>query len=103
MALSWKRLVRFRSTDGRVLRGEPVVRDDLQDLGSITAADEVEVRILSEGDIYDTTGKTRLLEETAIVERVLAPLAAAEVPILRCVGLNYATHSKSQPGRHAPI
>jgi hypothetical protein len=43
--------------------------------------------------IYDTTGSTRITEEVVTVKQLLGPLAQADVPILRCVGLNYAKHS----------
>ena len=94
MALPWKRLIRFQATDGRILRGEPITKDSSLDLGMVTAADKLQARVLSEGDIYDTTGKTKLSDEVAVVKRILAPVAASEVPILRCVGLNYATHGE---------
>jgi hypothetical protein len=92
MTLPWKRLIRFQSTDGRILRGEPLVADEV-DIGFITEADKVQARVLSGDDIYDTTGKTRLTDEVVGVKTVLGPLAQADIPILRCVGLNYAKHS----------
>ncbi|KAL2837452.1 hypothetical protein BJX68DRAFT_259581 [Aspergillus pseudodeflectus] len=100
MNLPWKRLIRFQTTDGRILRGEPLVTDDV-DIGFITAADKVQARVLSGDDIYDTTGRTRLTDEVVDVKRVLAPLAKEEVPILRCVGLNYAKHIR-EAGRKPP-
>jgi hypothetical protein len=96
MTLAWKRLIRFEAVDGRILRGEPVLPADKDiDLGFITEADKLQARILEGEDIYDTTGKTVLTEQTAQVKRVLSPLAQSDVPILRCVGLNYAKHSES--------
>jgi 2-keto-4-pentenoate hydratase/2-oxohepta-3-ene-1,7-dioic acid hydratase in catechol pathway len=96
MTLPWKRLNRFEAVDGRILRGEPVLPADKDvDLGLITEADQLQARILEGEDIYDTTGKTVLTEQTAQVKRVLSPLAQNDVPILRCVGLNYAKHSES--------
>jgi hypothetical protein len=92
MALPWKRLIRFQSTDGRILRGEPLVGVDV-DIGFITAADKVHARVLVGDDIYDRTGKTTLTDELVDVKTVLGPLAQEDVPILRCVGLNYAKHS----------
>lgn len=95
MTLAWKRLIRFEAIDGRILRGEPVLPADKDiDLGFITEADKLQARILEGEDIYDTTGKTVLTEQTAQVKRVLSPLAQRDVPILRCVGLNYAKHSE---------
>ncbi|OGM40379.1 fumarylacetoacetate hydrolase family protein [Aspergillus bombycis] len=98
--LAWKRLIRFKATDGRILRGEPLVNRDV-DLGFITEADQVQVRILSGDDIYDTTGKTYLTDEVAVVQTLLGPLAAEDIPILRCVGLNYAKHIR-EAGRTPP-
>ncbi|CEL01792.1 Putative Fumarylacetoacetate hydrolase family protein [Aspergillus calidoustus] len=100
MNLPWKRLIRFQTTDGRILRGEPLVAADV-DIGFITAADQVQARVLAGDDIYDTTGRTRLTDEVVDVKRVLAPLAKEEVPILRCVGLNYAKHIR-EAGRKPP-
>lgn len=93
MTLPWKRLIRFQAADGRILRGEPLVAADV-DLGFITAVDKVQARVLSGDDIYDTTGKTRLTDEIVDVKTVLGPLVKEDVPILRCVGLNYAKHSR---------
>jgi hypothetical protein len=94
MKLPWKRLIRFEAVDGRILRGEPLLLSDKTiDLGFITEADQLKARILSGLDIYDTTGKTILSEETVLVKRILSPLSQGDIPILRCVGLNYAKHS----------
>ncbi|KAF9887007.1 hypothetical protein FE257_010623 [Aspergillus nanangensis] len=100
MNLPWKRLIRFQATDGRILRGEPIVADDV-DLGFISETDKIQARILSGDDIYDTTGKTILTDEVATVKTLLGPLAREEVPILRCVGLNYAKHIR-EAGRTPP-
>lgn len=95
MTLAWKRLIRFEAIDGRILRGEPLLPEDKDiDLGFITETDQLRARILEGDDIYDTTGKTVLTKNTAQVKRVLSPLAQSDVPILRCVGLNYAKHSE---------
>lgn len=94
--VSWSRLIRFEATDGRILRGEPVVPEGAShefDLGKITKNDALQARIISGEDILDTTGRTIVTEEIATVERLLGPLAQNDVPILRCVGLNYAKHS----------
>lgn len=97
MSLPWKRLIRFEATDGRILRGEPVLPDKEIDLGFVTEADQIEAKVLVGDDIYDVTGKTRLLAETVLVKKILSPLAQSDVPILRCVGLNYAKHSMHRP------
>jgi hypothetical protein len=94
MTLPWKRLIRFEAVDGRILRGEPVLSaNEGIDLGFVTEADQLQAKILVGHDIYNTTGNTTLTEETVLVKKILSPLAQSDVPILRCVGLNYAKHS----------
>ncbi|PLN79606.1 hypothetical protein BDW42DRAFT_195081 [Aspergillus taichungensis] len=100
MELPWKRLIRFEATDGRILRGEPLVEDSV-DLGFVTAADQIQARVISGDDIYDTTGKTTFTDDVVTVKTILGPLAQNEVPIIRCVGLNYMKHIK-EAGRTPP-
>ncbi|OJJ98425.1 hypothetical protein ASPACDRAFT_1889621 [Aspergillus aculeatus ATCC 16872] len=81
MPLSWKRLIRFGALDGRILRGEPILPAKREmDLGQITEANQLQARVLQGEDIYDTTPDQ----------------APSDVPILRCVGLNYAKHIPCQ-------
>lgn len=95
MKFAWKRLIRFEAVDGRILRGEPVLPMDKEiDLGFVTEADQLQARILDGDDIYDTSRKTVLTEQVVQVKRILSPLAQSDVPILRCIGLNYAKHSE---------
>ncbi|RHZ43499.1 fumarylacetoacetate hydrolase family protein [Aspergillus thermomutatus] len=100
MKLPWKRLIRFQATDGRVLHGEPLVAEDV-DLGFITEADAIRARVISGHDIFDTTGETIVTDEIVTVKTLLGPLTKEDVPILRCVGLNYAKHIK-EAGRTPP-
>ncbi|KAJ6123780.1 Fumarylacetoacetase C-terminal-like protein [Penicillium samsonianum] len=101
MSLPWKRLIRFTATDGRTLRGEPILLTPTTDLGFITESDKLQARVIEGDDLYDTTGKTRVTDEIVSVKTILGPLAQADVPILRCVGLNYAKHVK-EAGRTPP-
>jgi hypothetical protein len=95
MKLPWTRLIRFEATDGRILRGEPVLPNDDFDLGGVTEADQLKAKIITGDDIFDTTGKTKVTDETATVKTILGPLTREDVPVLRCIGLNYAKHSMS--------
>jgi len=96
MSLAWRKLIRFEADDGRILRGQPILQDSsFVDLGLTTANDRIQANVLVGEDIYDTTGTTHLTSETVTVAKILGPLTPAEVPILRCVGLNYAKHSSS--------
>jgi hypothetical protein len=89
----WERLIRFVSTDGRILRGEPIMPRPDFDLGYTTAATKLTAKIISGDDIYDTSGNTKVTDEVVTVKQLLGPLTQEDVPILRCVGLNYAKHS----------
>ncbi|KAF9773504.1 hypothetical protein IL306_008655 [Fusarium sp. DS 682] len=101
MKVVWQRLIRFVSTDGRLLRGEPILPTPDFDLGNTTEETKLQARVIEGDDIYDTTGATRVTDEVVTVKTLLGPLAASDVPILRCVGLNYATHIR-EAGRKTP-
>lgn len=93
MAVAWQRLIRFIAKDGRTLYGEPVMPSPDFDLGTTTAETNLQAKVISGNDLYDTTGKTTVSDEVVTVQKLLGPLAQSDVPILRCVGLNYAKHS----------
>ncbi|KAI8663229.1 FAA-hydrolase domain-containing protein [Fusarium keratoplasticum] len=101
MKVTWQRLIRFVSTDGRVLRGEPIFPGPDFDVGNTTEDTRLKARVIVGDDIYDETGKTRVTDEVVTVKTLLGPLAPTEVPILRCAGLNYATHIR-EAGRKVP-
>ncbi|KOC16015.1 fumarylacetoacetate hydrolase family protein [Aspergillus flavus AF70] len=82
MHLPWKRLIRFRALDGRILRGEPILpAENKIDLGLITEADQLQARVIQGQDIYDITGETIVTDEVVIVKQILSPLAPGDVPI----------------------
>lgn len=95
MSLPWKRLIRFRARDGRILRGEPVLPTEDYDLGSLPVTPDLKAKVIVGSDIFDRSGATRLSEEIVTVDEVLGPLERAEVPLLRCIGLNYKAHSEN--------
>ena len=93
MKTAWKRLIRFEDAQGRTLYGEPILPSADFDLGRVKETDGLKAKIISGADIFDTTGNTSVSDEAATVTKLLSPLKPQEVPILRCVGLNYAKHS----------
>jgi hypothetical protein len=94
MRVAWQRLIRFEATDGRILYGEPILPTDDYDLGKVTENDNLTAKIIKGKDIFSEAGDTHVSDEVVLVKSLLGPLAAADVPILRCVGLNYAKHSE---------
>lgn len=93
MKLPWKRLIRFEAADGRVLHGEPILQTPDADVGNFKASDQLQARVLEGHCIYDAD-QIKFSGETVVVKKLLGPLTAQEVPSIRCVGLNYAKHSK---------
>ncbi|KAH7393698.1 hypothetical protein BKA64DRAFT_676774 [Cadophora sp. MPI-SDFR-AT-0126] len=97
----WQRLIRFVATDGRVLRGEPILPSADFDLGYTTEATKLQAKVIVGSDPYDVSGKTKVTDEVVTVKKLLGPLASEDTDILRCVGLNYAKHIK-EAGRSPP-
>jgi 2-keto-4-pentenoate hydratase/2-oxohepta-3-ene-1,7-dioic acid hydratase in catechol pathway len=95
MGVCWNRLIRFVTPDGRILRGEPILPHDDFDLGTTTSEIGLQAKVIEGNDIYDNTGATSVTDEIVQVDKLLGPLAQDDVDIIRCVGLNYAKHSKS--------
>jgi 2-keto-4-pentenoate hydratase/2-oxohepta-3-ene-1,7-dioic acid hydratase in catechol pathway len=92
MKLVWERLIRFIATDGRTLRGEPIIHLPDLDLGNVTESTGLKAKVISGDDIYSTTGSCKVTDEVVTVKTIIGPLIPSDVPILRCVGLNYAKH-----------
>jgi 2-keto-4-pentenoate hydratase/2-oxohepta-3-ene-1,7-dioic acid hydratase in catechol pathway len=92
MKLAWERLIRFTATDGRTLRGEPILHSPDLDLGNVTESTGLKAKVISGEDIYSTTGSCIVTDEIVTVKTIIGPLIPSDVPILRCVGLNYAKH-----------
>ena len=95
MKTSWQRLIRFEDSQGRTLYGEPILPSNDFDLGKLKESDSLKAKVISGSDIFDTSGGTSVSHEEVSVKKILSPLKAQDVPILRCVGLNYAKHSMS--------
>lgn len=74
--------------------GEPILPFPEFDIGDTTEETRLQARVIVGSDIYDTTGATRVTDDIVTVKRLLGPLNADTVPIIRCVGLNYAKHSR---------
>ncbi len=91
MQARWSRLIRFLATDGRVLRGEPILPFADFDLGNVTEEHELKAKIIVGDDIFGDG--VRVSEEVATVKEMLGPLTPSDVPTIRCIGLNYRKHS----------
>ena len=84
----WTRLIRFLDNEDRVCLGDAEVRSaqhmaKLLEAGSLTAIE------LVGKNLFDATPTGNVIH----VKKLLGPLSHEDVPIIRCVGLNYAKHS----------
>ena len=91
MKTAWNRLIRFVATDGRTLYGEPILPSPDFDLGDTNEQTGLRAKVVAGRDLYDTTGETKVTDEVVTVKTLLGPLAQSDVPILRCIGLNYSS------------
>jgi hypothetical protein len=94
MAPNWDRLIRFIATDGRELRGEPILPHPDFDVGTTVAEGGLQAKVIAvaNNDIFDPA--TKVTEEEVTIEKLLGPVTQEEVPIIRCIGLNFIKHSK---------
>lgn len=88
---SWDRLIRYVSAkDGKIKYGEPIVSDSKPDIDALAQKGGLKVKVL-EGP---TPIEAKATGEEDEVKELLGPLTPKDVPIIRCIGLNYKTHSK---------
>ncbi|KAF2429541.1 hypothetical protein EJ08DRAFT_274788 [Tothia fuscella] len=98
----WQKLIRFEDEAGQIHFGEPVSTSENHDIG--VSSSDLQARIIefaNNADIFDSTGHTEIAETPVKVKKLLGPLTKAEVPIIRCIGLNYAKHIR-EAGRKPP-
>jgi hypothetical protein len=93
MSPNWNRLIRFIATDGRELRGQPILPTPDFDVGTTSESTglKAHVIVVANGDIFSP--ETKVTDEEVTVKTLLGPVTQAEVPIIRCIGLNFIKHS----------
>lgn len=90
--VAWTRLVRFVAADGdgSVQYGEPIVEGPSTDIAKLARDGKLEVHVCSGEDVFSA----KTTSEKRLVKKLLGPLRPEEVPIVRCIGLNYKSHSE---------
>ncbi|CAN9294944.1 unnamed protein product [Alternaria alternata] len=101
MAPNWDRLIRFIATDGRELRGQPILPSADFDVGTTTEETGLKAKVIEvkNNDIFDSA--TKVTDEEVTVKKLLGPVTVDEVPIIRCIGLNFIKHIQ-EGGRTLP-
>ncbi|KAK1911110.1 hypothetical protein P3342_011712 [Pyrenophora teres f. teres] len=101
MPPNWDRLIRFIATDDRELRGQPILPSPDFDVGTTTEETKLQAKVISveNNDIFDPA--TVVTDEVVTVKKLVGPLTQKEVPIIRCIGLNFIKHIQ-EGGRTLP-
>lgn len=90
--VTWERLVRYLpegDTTNIARYGDPVVESG-EDIGLLASRGSLKVKVLQGSNPFDA----KATGDVETVGKLLGPLTVDDVPIIRCVGLNYRTHSK---------
>ncbi|KAH9825709.1 Fumarylacetoacetate (FAA) hydrolase family [Teratosphaeria destructans] len=86
---AWDRLIRYVSAkDGTIRYGEPILPHPTADIDALARNGDLRVKVLAGPTPIQATATG---DEDA-VQQLLGPLTPNDVPVVRCVGLNYKTH-----------
>ena len=89
--MSWQRLIKFEDAEGKVHFGEPVVDGDKDvEINDVLQSSTLKAKCYSGPSIFSTTATDQVVE----VKKILPLLSTDDVPIVKCIGLNYMKHSK---------
>ncbi|KAH7230184.1 uncharacterized protein BKA55DRAFT_743406 [Fusarium redolens] len=94
--MSWSRLIRFLDDEDQVCLGDAAA-NSAQDFTSLLESGNLAAEQLAGTDIFNAKPTGEIVH----VKSLLGPLTPQDVPIIRCVGLNYAKHIK-ETGRAPP-
>jgi len=90
---SFDRLIRFQDAAGNTRFGEPKV-SSADALEQALAEGTLEATVFEGGDLFHATETSEVVK----VKDILPLLTPADVPIVKCIGLNYIKHSMSLLG-----
>lgn len=90
--MSWDRIIKFEGVDGKVAFGEPIIAvDEVFSVQELAEKGQLRAKYFEGADIFSLGATDKVVE----VKSLLPCLTADDVPIVKCVGLNYMKHSKS--------
>jgi 2-keto-4-pentenoate hydratase/2-oxohepta-3-ene-1,7-dioic acid hydratase in catechol pathway len=96
--VAWERLVRYiSSSDGAVKYGQPILDNANANIAELAEQGELKVHVLEGRNPLEA----KPTQQEDGVKALLGPLRVEDVPIIRCIGLNYKTHIK-ETGRAFP-
>lgn len=89
MVSTFERLVRFEDEAGQSRYGEPII-SSVHDLDEVVSQGTMEATVWEGSNLFSLAPTTQVVK----VKKLLPLLTAEDVPIVKCVGLNYIKHSK---------
>lgn len=90
MTANWQRLIRFQDAKGQTKFGEPII-DGADDLLAHLHNGNLKAKEYHGSNAFDLQATGNELE----VSKILPILLPEDVPIIKCIGLNYINHSRS--------
>lgn len=87
---TWNRLIRFVDDSGKETFGEPIIESE-KDLEQRLASNDLYATELKGPSPFSSLTKGDKIK----VKSLSNILRSSDVPIIRCIGLNYTKHSKS--------
>ncbi|ELQ32818.1 fumarylacetoacetate hydrolase domain-containing protein 2 [Pyricularia oryzae] len=94
--MTWQRIIRFVGQDGQEHFGEPII-ESAGELATKLEAGTLTAKELAGSDLFEAAPTGQTLQ----VKTLLGPLRSSDVPIVRCIGLNYIKHIQ-EGGRKPP-
>ncbi len=88
--MTWQRVIRFEDDTGTSHFGEPLI-DKAEDLETLLEKGELFADVLEGDGPFDLTTKG----SKKAVKKILGLFTPEDIPIVKCIGLNYMKHSKS--------
>ena len=95
--MSWQRLIRFEDSSGKAQYGEPIISKD-EDIHDLLSQGSLHASPLSGSSPFALNSTNAPKTK---VTKLLALLQPADVPIVKCIGLNYMKHIE-EGGRAPP-
>lgn len=89
--MSWDRIIKFEGLDGKVAFGEPcITADEVFSVQELAEKGQLKAKCFEGADIFSLQATDNVVE----VKSLLPCLTSDDVPIVKCVGLNYMKQSQ---------
>ena len=89
--MAWSRLIRFIDDNDRTVFGEPCI-ENASELNAKLETGDLFAKELKGDDLFNLSAPGEKIH----VKKLAGVLTSEDVPIVKCIGLNYMKHSKNQ-------